>query len=337
MVDIAQHIRIFDTKPADDLIKKRAVAIKDIAAKLTSPKNVGELFKVANDIVMAARFDKKLPEALADEATAAIKKQSPAFVREGSAIELSTCLLLAAITALHDGVTQGNLNRLDFLAVGIWLGLSMQPASKESRVEALRSELLQSARRFTLEAAGNARTRVAPPTIPALKAENANVADVITGLRNAIDRLNINAVMDREEIDFLWWSVSSWSDALGRQYSEAGPYSAAIAFGIDGAKRLRRMPLELHRQLIVRRLPKVEPTTLHDLIKALGVDRSELGKHVPHGSEATSNPDVFPLTSSLLSGSANKAISKDPLPVADWSSRMMLECVALGVLSQNGV
>lgn len=337
MVDIAQHIRIFDTKPADDLIKKRTAAIKDIAAKLTSPKSVGELFKVANDVVTAARFDKKLPEGLAEEATAAIKKHSLAFVKAGSAIELSTCLLLAAVTALQSGATQGNLNRLDFLAVGIWLGLSMQPACKEGRIEALRSELLQSARGFTLDAARNARKRVAPPTIPVLKAENANLAEVITGLRNAIDRVNVNAVMDREEIDFLWWSVSSWSDALGRQYSEAGPYTAAIAFGIDGAKRLRRMPLELHRELVLRRLPKAEPMTLPDLIKALGVDRSELGNHVPQGSEATSNPDVFPLTSSLLSGSANKAVSKELLSIADWTSRMMLECVALGVISRGGV
>ncbi len=337
MVDIAQHVRIFDQKPADELIPKRKAAIKEIAGKLIAPKTVDALFRMSNDLVIAARFDKKLPEDLAESATTSIKKQSQAFVREGRDIELSTTLLLAALTAIETGGKQGQLDHLDFLATGLWLGLSMQPPSKDARVEALRSELLTAARKYVLAGAENSRERKAPALGAELETGNTNLGLVIGNLRSSIDRLNKNAVVDREEIDFLWWSVSNWSATLDKPYGEAEPYAAAIALGLDGAARLRRLPLEMHKYLVTRRVREAEPLALSALIKAVDADLAALSGSVPAVSVAKDNPEVFPLMSSLITGSPSKAISKDPRSVRDWSKRALMEAASLGIIHQHGV
>ncbi|MET3900702.1 hypothetical protein ABIB57_004668 [Devosia sp. UYZn731] len=337
MVDVAQHIRIFDQKPADELVPKRTAAIKDLASKLTGPKDVDGLMKMASNLVAAAKFDKKLPEELAQEATASIKKQSPAFVREGRDLELSTIALLAMLGAIDGGTKQGIIERLNFLSAGVWLGLSFQQPNKESRIEALRVEVLHAARDYVARGAENARERKAPALGAPLKPENTNLGEVVSNLRASVERLNRNAVVDREEIDFLWWSVTKWSSALDGLYDEASAYSAAIAFGLDGGARLRRMPLDVHKHLVLRRIRAAEPVSLAGLIAAVGDDRLRILTKIPDASTARTNPEIFPVMSSLLSGSAPKSASKDLQSVEAWTVRALLEATALGLINQHEV
>lgn len=337
MVDVAQHIRIFDQKPADELVPKRTSAIKDLAGKLTGPKDVEGLMKMASSLVAAAKFDKKLPDDFANEVTASIKKHAPAFVREGRDLELSTIAMLSVLAALDGGTKQGQLERLDFIAVAIWLGLSFQKPVKESRAEALRSEVLKAASEYVVTAAKNARERRAPYLGAALKPDNSNLGDVVTGLKNAITRLNQNAVVDREEIDFLWWSVTTWSGALEAPYGDATAYSAAIALGLDGGARLRRMPQDVHKQLVLRRLTAADPVDLAGLMAAVGDDRLRLLTKIPMASAARDNPEIFPLMSSLLSGAVQKNASKEPKSIEEWTVRTLIEAVALGVIYQHEV
>lgn len=334
MVDVAQHIRIFDQRPADELVPKRTAAIKDLAGKLTAPKDVEGLMKMASNLIAAAKFDKKLPEDIANEATASIKKQAPAFVREGRDLELSTIAMLSVLVALDGGAKQGQLERLDFIAVAVWLGLSFQQPVKESRAEALRSEVLKAASDYVVAAAKNARERGRPTFGAALKTDNSNLSDVVVGLKNAITRLNQNAVIDREEIDFLWWSVTTWSSALEAPYSDANAYSSAIAFGLDGGARLRRLPQDVHKQLVLRRLTAADPVDLAGLMSAVGDDRLKLLTKVPMASTARDNPEIFPVMSALLSGSVQKSASKEPKSIEEWTVRALLEAVALGVIYQ---
>jgi hypothetical protein len=337
MVDVAQHIRIFDQRPADELVPKRTAAIKDLAGKLTAPKDVEGLIKMASSLVAAAKFDKKLPEDIATEATASVKKHAPAFVREGRDLELSTIALLSVLVALDGGTKQGQLERLDFIAVAVWLGLSFQQPVKESRAEALRSEVLNAVSDYVVAGAKNARERGKPTFGAALKPDNTNLSEVINGLKSAITRLNQNAVVDREEIDFLWWSVTLWSSALEAPYSDANPYSSAIAFGLDGGSRLRRMPQDVHKQLVLRRVKAGEPVDLAGLISAVGDDRLRLLLKIPMAHAARDNPEIFPLMSSLLSGSVPKSAPKDTKSIEDWTIRSLLEAAALGVIRQHEV
>lgn len=337
MVDVAQHIRIFEASPTDDFVTKRKAAIKEISSKLIASRNFRDLLEMANAVVIAARFDKDLALELANEATAAIKKQSQAFVQEGRALELSTCILLAAITALESRAKTKVLNARDFLSVGIWLGMSMQPESENLRIEALRAELLDVARQYALKAAKDERARSEIGEIPDLTEDKGNLATVLSSLKETVQTLSTNAAIDHEEIDFLWWSISSWSTSLKRQYSEAEPYVAALALGIDGARRLRRMPLEYHKELILRRLPDADPIEMEALAKVLGEDRQSLIDSIPGHSVAKSNPEVFPLAFTILTGESPPNGPRQALEVSDWTKRAMLECTALGVINRQGV
>lgn len=336
MLDIAPHIRIFEASPSDEFAIKRQTAIKDIAAKFIKPNSVKRLLAVANGVVLASQDGGKLPADLANEVATSIAKVSPSFVAEGHDLELSTCAMLAAITAIQTVGRGGTLTYADYLAVGIWSGMSWQPGSRNESFEKLRRLLLDLSRDHVLNAASVARVRSIPAKAIELTPNNENLGKVAGNLRSVVDTLVANAAIDREEIDLLWWSISGWSDALGMKYADATPYAAAIALGLDAAKRLRRMPLDIHKALVLRRVPEGESLTLTKLANTLGGDRSKLG--ALFGAEAliTDNTQVFPLLNLLASGSA-KGAGKTAFSISDLASRALLEAVTFDVIERREV
>lgn len=334
MVDIALHVRIFEGSPTDDFVAKRQTAIKEIAGKFIKPNNVARLLSVANGVSLAAKDGGALPADLATEIGASISKVSPSFVAEGHDLELATCAMLAAIAAIETGSKSGALTATDYIAVGIWLGLSWQSGSKNEKFERLRQALLDAAREHVLRAAAVGRTRSQPAQPIDLAADNGNLAKVIENLRSVSATLNANAVIDREEIDLLWWSIAGWSDVLDKKYADAKPHAAAIALGLDAAKRLRRMPVEMHKALVLRRVPEGEGVALEALAEALGDDLVRLGAAHGQHTDVTSNPEVFPLLNALASGTGE---GKTVLSMADLASRALLESVACDVIYRREV
>lgn len=336
MLDIAQHVRIFAGSPTDEFVTKRKAAIKEIAANFIKPNNIGRLLSVANGVALASKEGGKLPPELAAEISTSIVKVAPSFVAEGSELELSTCALLAAFTAIESGSKAGTLTTSDYLAVGIWSGLSWQTGSKNLNFERLRKQLLELSRAHVLGAAQTARVR-AKPTRPIILAEdNSNLGKVIEGLRSAIDTLNANAVVDREEIDLLWWSISGWSDALGMKYVDAKPHAAAIALGLDAACRLRRMPVDLHKALVLRRVPEGDSIPFSQLAKVLDADCSRLGARFGTYPIVADNAQIFPLLNVLTSGST-KGIGKSVFSTTDLATRALLEAVTFDVIDRREV
>jgi hypothetical protein len=214
--------------------------------------------------------------------------------------------------------------------------MSWQPGSRNESFEKLRKLLLGMTRDHVLKAAAAARVRSIPAKGIQLTDNNENLGKVVENLRSVIDTLVANAVVDREEIDLLWWSISGWSDVLGMKYVDAKPHAAAIALGLDAAKRLRRMPLDLHKALVLRRVPEGENLTFAKLVKTLGDDRSRLGALFGTQAVVTENTQVFPLINLLASGSATGA-GKTAFSMLDLASRALLEAVTLDVIERREV
>ncbi|MER9748282.1 GTPase-associated system all-helical protein GASH [Mesorhizobium sp. M0140] len=335
MLDIAPHVRIFEASPSDEFVKKRQAAIKEIAGKFFKPNYIARLLSVANGVVIASGGG-KLPPDLASDVATSITKVSPSFVAEGHDLELATCAMLAAITAIQTGNKSGALTAADYIAVGIWSGMSWQPGSSNERFEKLRKFLLALSRDHVLKAAAVGRTRSQPAGAVALATDNGNLGKVVENLRSVVDTLITNAAVDREEIDLLWWSISGWSDVLEMKYADAKPTAAAIALGLDAAKRLRRMPVELHKALVIRRVPEGESVSLAQLVKTLGDDRAALGASFGSKPLVTENTQVFPLLNVLASG-YTKGVGKGAFSLPDLALRALLEAVTFDVLERREV
>lgn len=335
-LDIAPHVRIFEASPSDDFVIKRQAAIKEIAGKFIKPNTVERLLSVANAVVLASNVGGKLPTDLANEVATSLTKVSPSFVAEGHDLELSTCAMLAVITAIQTGTKAGILTSADYLAVGVWSGMSWQPGSRNEGFEKLRNVLLDLCRNHVLKAAEVSRVRLQPPKAVDLTADNANLGLVVNNLRASVNTLVANAAVDREEIDLLWWSISGWSDVLGMKYADAKPHTAAIALGLDAAKRLRRMPVELHKALVLRRVPQGESVTLTQLAKTLSEDRAILGERFGNAKLVVENTQVFPLLNLLALGTA-KGTGKTSFSMSDLASRALLEAVTFDVIERREV
>jgi len=335
MVEISPFVRIFEGSPSDDFVTKRLTAVKDMAQRFAKPNNTTRLIEVANAVCLVARSPETIPTSLAKDIEAALVKASPSFVAEGHALEMATCALLAAITLIETNKSSG-LNAADFVSMGVWSGLSIQPGSNNELFERLRALLLEVARTHVMKSAKRQRVRAAPPDLVELTAGAANIADVVKNLGSVVETLTSNAAVDREEIDLLWWSISGWSQTLGMKYSEAEKYSAAIAMGLDAAKHLRRMPDELHKALVLRRVPAGADKSMTDVVTALAATRHLLAARFKDDSDVNNNPEAFPLLNALISGDAGE-VGAVSVSMEDLALRALLEGIAFDVISRRGL
>jgi len=97
---------------------------------------------------------------------------------------------------------------------------------------------------------------------------------------------------------------------------------------------LRRLPAEVHRNLIFRHVGASEPMDLAELLASIGDDRLLLAKPFSRNTLIKSNPAIFPLLAALESGggTGEKALVKRSL--SDWAARALLESSALHVTAQ---
>jgi len=248
---------------------------------------------------------------------------------------MATCALLAAITLIETNKS-ATLNAADFVSMGVWSGLSMQPGSSNELFERLRTQLLETARTHVMKSAKRQRVRAAPPDLVELTAGGANIADVVKNLGSIVETLTSNAAVDREEIDLLWWSISGWSETLGMRYSEADKSSAAIAMGLDAAKHLRRMPDELHKALVLRRVPGGTDQSLANVVTAVSPCRELLASRFKDHHDVTNNPEAFPLLNALINGDAGD-LGGTSVSMDDLALRALLEGIAFDVIARRGL
>ncbi len=337
MTDIASHIRIFEASPTDDFVEKRRAAIGAMAEQFRSRTTFVDILGLAEGLAAAVASKGRLPDGLASQVEAALKDASVSFVLEGHQLEARVCALLGAVSYLASVAPGGEAaSRSDVLAFGLWSALSFQKPLAEAKLEKLRAELLGLARGLALKAAENSRQRAPVPDGAFAPAEVDGWADVQqkweTGPLKTLNALRLNATLDSEEIDVLWWVLADWSALYQEKLSSMDQRLSPIVASWEIAQLLKRMPAEAHKHLVLRLVQEGGKESLADLITELGNKRVALAQQIAGDAIVASCPHVFPLLNALSNPASKIAGDKEARGPADWASRALLE---FGLLRVN--
>lgn len=187
-MEIAQHIRIFDKMPTDELVEKRTTAINSLTEKYEGVDTVEKLLQLAADLTKGVAKGGSLPEPRITEIESVIRDTSSSFVRERQELQILTCALVAALKLLTEAIpTSGLWSRRDVLALGLWSGLGFQTPRTEERLEALRSELLLVARNLVHRSATNARVRQEVPAVNLKMPEAYDAKSIAKAVQSSAD------------------------------------------------------------------------------------------------------------------------------------------------------
>lgn len=336
-MNIAQHIRIFEKTPDDEFVEKRTTVIDALAAKYGAISKVGDLLQLAADLTKAVAKGGALSEARAVEVEAAIRDASSSFVRENQEPQMMTCALLATLKVLTEAApTDGVWSRYDVLALGLWSGLGFQVPRADERIEALRAELLVSARNLVFASSAMARTRQEVPAItiklpdPYDPTKSGNSIQI--GAARTIDALRLNAALDREEIDLLWWVLSDWSKFAEKLFSGMNETAAVITAGLEAGTVLRRMPGEAHKHLILRLLKQDNSVSLLEILESIKGEHDRIAAVFASNQLLAGRESIFPLVAACVAGkAATKSVGGRTLKLSEWAGRALLESSILHV------
>lgn len=334
---MAKYVRIFWPDPKDEDVNRRNVAVATIQTWISA----------FGDPWMAVRLASALADSVADgqardEFTPKVEQAiigagSAAFVREDHDLEIIVVALVSALDLVRGEPGGCGWSPVDSLAAGLWSALSFQSPVEQEPIELLRQEVLVASRNRTMLIADRSRERAPVPEIGLLTLPEAQPTGsrANTAYRRAtkplVKALRENAELDREELEFLWWAIEDWSDALDGRLSDADPLVRAVVAGIDGALKLRRLPASGHRNVVLRGVPGGSPVALTALLAALGDHRSTLAKQI-NADRVGQSATVFPLLAAITSGDTNRTGADIKRDAREWGARALLEC---GVLQIN--
>lgn len=338
---MAKYVRIFWPDPKDEDVKRRNAAVATIQTWISAFDDPWTPIRLASALADAVadgdarnEFAQKVEQAIIDAGSAA-------FVRDDHDLEIIVVALVSVLDLFRREPDYSGWTPVDVLAAGLWSALSFQsPASKET-LELLRQEVLAAARTRTMLIADRSRKRALVPEIGLLSISEADPTGqrANTAYRKAteplVKALRENAELDREEIEFLWWTIEDWSEALDCRFSDADPLVRAVIAGIDGASKLRRLPASGHRNVVLRGVPAGSPAGLAALLAALGGHRMTLAKSI-NGERVGQSATVFPLLAAIESGDAARGGADIERDARDWGARALLEGGILQVATLRG-
>ena len=171
----------------------------------------------------------------------------------------AVCVMSAATRVLtNDRLSaERKVSRRNSIALALWSALSFQKPLAEQRLEDVRAEMLNGARRIGREVARHERIRFTPP-------KGTSPVRQVPSLRS-------NAVLDREEIKVLRWTLADESALLQRPYAEVKrDETVALARGLELGQLLARFPVFEHYELASRDAPPRHQMDLDGLLDAVG-------------------------------------------------------------------
>lgn len=323
MADLAKYIRIYDPAPDDDLVAKREQAVNSSVTALRKMSSVPMLIALA-DATARSFVDAATPDPLGEIVANAIKAKSPSFMRNERELEVSVLSGVAVIELLN-GTETINANSIkDIIGAALWSALAFQDPIADGKHEELRQELLGIAQSRSLFRAEVARKRLAPKDVPEFAdGDAAELAKSVAAVRNALTTLENNALLDREEIDILWWANGGRSPTLERLYSELDPAASGLVRGVELGILSRRLPSRSMRSLALAKVPQTPEMTLAELIATCHDVVGPLAAKIPAAGTVQAHPAVFPLLSAIT---ANRADAGGRARTADdWCGRAVLE------------
>ncbi|KNY31828.1 hypothetical protein J8N08_22920 (plasmid) [Agrobacterium tumefaciens] len=338
MSDIATHMRITGLQVTNDDVDSRSAAVaalKTAWGKITATENI--LSKAA-DVASAISGDGVPSVALGTEVQTAIQKRASAFLYNERPFDVGIVASSAALGIMSDEPHLSGWVIADVWAAALWSVLGFQQPLEDPKREALRVQILETARIRSTSGSEVARRRVAVGEFKKVELVAGEEEKFSSAFEKAtastIDALRRNSALDREELDFLWWSLRGRSRLLGKAFSGADGVVSAVAAGIEAASQLRRLPCEVHHELVLAKLTNNPKVDLVELLARVGEDRSALGDPFADGFVAR-HPSVFPLLHALATGNANSDYAAVKRSAEEWAGRGLLEA-GLETVLRNG-
>ena len=146
-----------------------------------------------------------------------------------------------------------------------------------------------------------------------------------------INALQMNAALDREEIDILWWVLGGVSEIFGRPLQSLSPEVRAVTAGVEIGALMRALPTQSHRNLALRGLEETAPLSLSKLLASIGEDCVKIAASFEDETLINKAPLVFPLLSAIRSGESAGPGADSPRSLSEWGARALLERAVLRI------
>lgn len=327
MSNLAVHLRIASLQVSNEDVDTRQAAVSELVETWGKLKTPATIVVKAAEIAHAIAGNGNPAATLGEEVQCVIQKHASAFLYTERPLEIGITSGVAAIELLSSTIGDSGWTMPDIFAAALWSALGFQ-TSLDGKREALRIEVLEAAQSRHLKASELSRQRSVVSDFGELTFTTDAEAKVTSNFKKAtnatITALRRNAALDREELDFLWWVQLGRSRLLNRPLANINEPVRLVAAGIEAAGHLRRLPCEVHRDVVLRTLDADPEFDLAGLITAIENDRDALGSR--YGSGIVSQaPTVFPLLHALATGATSADGAKLPRKSGDWGARALLE------------
>lgn len=330
MADIAKHIRIFNASPDDDFVTKRIAAISAIEIVIKKKITTNDIFELSNGLVSALENCNQPNDVVNSVSVAALKKSSTSFVADDESLQIITCTLLAILQYLEKIKTYTQKPSAEFiLAVALWNGLTFQkPIIDKERLEALRLEVLEVATKIATNVSDTSRLRKeTKPRVIMVSPTDSTWKSYIENLEGSygklVDAIRINSILDREELDILWWTLGGWSNICEIKISALNPVQKCLVSSLEIGKLLRRFPSKSHTFLACRETSADEEFTVSEIVEQLGDQIAKI-VGVVNTPDTTKFEKIFPLCY-LLANSEDGKSNNIKRPLYEWTSRLLVE------------
>lgn len=335
MDNFAVHMRICGVSVTDDDVNSRRSAAASLAGSWGKEKNVEKIISKVSNVAEVLGGNGVPPVVLGDEVQVAIQKKSSSYLYEERPFDVGVCAGMAMTSILGSNSGSSGWAIADVYAAALWSSLAFQPSLTEARRESLRLEVLNAAFGSLSKSAEAARERGSVPD-PSLVKITISTEAVVThniseSMAKTVEALRRNAALDREELDFLWWAQAGRSRLLKRHPSLINEPTRVVTAGIEASKMLRRLPCEVHREIVLRTLEHDPELDLEELLMALGDDKERLSDAV-HVDWVAHHPSIFPLLHALVTGELNAPGAVVKRRVSEWGERALLEAGFLNLI-----
>ncbi len=328
MDNLPVHMRITGLTPSNEDVDSRRAAASQLATSWGKLRDIGQILTKAAIIAEALGGDGVPADNLGEEIQAAVQKHASAFLYSERPLEVGVCAGMAAVSIMKRPIGASGWTTADIYSNSLWSALAFQSPLADVKRESLRREVLDLAQQQSLESASKARERVpvADPVdlVVTLGEEDKVTTNFKKAAQDSIDALRRNAALDREELDFLWWVQLNRSRLLNRPFASIAEATRLVASGVEAAGHLRRLPADVHRDLVLRTTDGDPELDMAELIAEIGSDRAALITPF-RTSNALSHPTVFPLLHALSTGALDGPGAAMKRKASTWGSRALLE------------
>lgn len=339
MDNLPVHLRISTLTPSNEDVDARRAAISTLSAAWGKIDQVKDILDKSQRIADSLGGDGKPHQDLGMEVQAAMQEHASAFLYEESPLDVGICAGMAALSVLSLPPNGSGWTIADVYSNALWLALAFQPSVAQEKRERLRREVLESAQVRSRMSADRARERIAVPDVLDLTVTTTEAGKTTTNFKKAtgatIEALRRNAALDREELDFLWWVQLNRSRLLKRPISGMAEPLRLVASGIEAATHLRRLPADLHYDLVCRTADEDPELDLKELIEVLGGHCTTLAESF-NATLAADHAKVFPFLHALATGQANVPGADEKRRASTWAGRALLEA-GLNRMCNNGI